>query len=236
MRNRDFMMIDGQNSMEYGIWLFGNDEYNFPQRDVEMVSVPGRSGDLTIDKDRFKNIKVKYSCVMFDNRGKNLDAFRAFLLMGSGYRRIETTFDPDHYRMGIYTGETKPKQSREKDVATFQITFDCKPQRYFKVGEEFKEYADGDIIHNPTLYVSKPLIRVYGNGQFTVGSRTVKVVNNDSYIDIDCELQDCYHGVQNLNDHVELLSGKFPEIGIGNIEVRLNGVSKLEMQCRWWTI
>lgn len=243
MRNREHMMIDGKNSMEFGIWLFGNDEYNFPQRDVEMVSVPGRSGDLTIDKDRFKNIKVKYSCVMFDKDARNLESFRAFLLMGSGYRKIETTFDPDHYRMGIYTGETKPKLSRLKDVSTFEITFDCKPQRYAKNGDKAKPVESGDIIYNPYLYETKPLFRVvtrYKSGstkaRLVVGNTAVDILPVSDYVDIDSELQDAYHGLDNLNGKITLINGVFPTLAPKETEITFTNIDSLMITPRWWTI
>lgn len=243
MRNREYMLIDGKNSIEYGIWLFGNEEYNFPQRDVEMVSVPGRSGDLTIDKDRFKNIKVKYSCVMLDKDGRNLDAFRAFLLSGSGYRRIETTFDLDHYRLGISTGDIKPKMSRQKDVSTFDMVFDCKPQRYFKSGEDSFSVNSGETVYNPSLYESRPLIRVVTRlksgttkARLTIGNVAVDVLPVADYVDIDSELQDAYHGLDNLNSKISLVNNAFPVLSAGENQITFTDITSVTITPRWWTI
>ena len=48
----------GRSSKDFGIYLSGSGVFNAPERDVETISIPGRSGDLILDNGRFKNISV----------------------------------------------------------------------------------------------------------------------------------------------------------------------------------
>lgn len=43
---------------EYGIYVSGENTFNGPERGYELVSIPGRSGDLIRDNKRYKNITV----------------------------------------------------------------------------------------------------------------------------------------------------------------------------------
>lgn len=233
---RNFLMIDDVNTKEFGMQLIDANIHDFPQRDVSLVQVPGRSGDLVLDNGRWVNIDITYKFAVEGNSIKRMDEFRAFLLSGTGYRRLQSTFEPDYYRSGVFVSPSSPQLSRWGLGGAVEVTFNCKPQRFLKAGEEMRTYAAGDVIHNPTRYPSKPLIRVYGNGKFSVGDQTVKVENNSTYLDIDCELQDAFHGYTNMNRYITLLSGAFPTIGVGNTGIAIDGVSKLEIETRFWTI
>ena len=48
--------FNGRSSSEFGVYISGGGTYNAPERDVEFMAMPGRSGDLLIDNGRFKNI------------------------------------------------------------------------------------------------------------------------------------------------------------------------------------
>ena len=50
------LYFDGQSSGTYGVYITGEAVYNAPARDVEMVTIPGRNGQLALDKGRFENI------------------------------------------------------------------------------------------------------------------------------------------------------------------------------------
>ena len=56
----EYLTFNGKNSAEFGVWISGGGTYNAPARDVEMVSVPGRNGDISYDNGRFQNVAVTY--------------------------------------------------------------------------------------------------------------------------------------------------------------------------------
>lgn len=106
-------------------------------------------------------------------------------------------------------------------------------------------YADcGDVkvkaldpveIDNPTLFASKPLIRVYGQGTLYVGNTGVTVGGSYPYVDIDAELGDCYYGSTNANSVVSF-SGGFPTLEPGANFVTYTGFSDVEITPRWWRL
>ena len=89
---------------------------------------------------------------------------------------------------------------------------------------------------NPTLWPSKPLIRVYGTGSFTINDVTVTVSSNTGYTDIDCEMMDCYYGGESRNQYVSFSGNDFPELQPGKNYITLSGITKLEITPRWWEL
>ena len=91
-------------------------------------------------------------------------------------------------------------------------------------------------ISNPTLFEAKPLIRVYGTGKLEVGSETITISKGATeYIDIDCDIQDCYEGSENRNGLVTLTD--FPTLASGDTGIKLgSGITKVEITPRWWTV
>ena len=165
------MTIDGESSRTYGVYITGRAVYNAPEREVEMVSVPGRNGQLAIDKGRFENIEVTYPAGIYadteEDFAEAVANFRNFLCSRSGYVRIEDEYNPNEYRMGIYKSGLEVETAGHK-AGEFEIIFDCKPQRWLKSGEDAITVDSGDVIANPTLFESSPLLLVTGAGNITI--------------------------------------------------------------------
>ena len=92
-------------------------------------------------------------------------------------------------------------------------------------------------LENPTLFESKPLIRVYGNGTLNVNDQYITVANSPyTYIDIDCELMDCYHGSNNANQYVSFSTTDYVTLGSGINYFSYSGFTKVEVTPRWYEI
>lgn len=133
------LSFDGVESRNFGVYITGEAVYNAPQRDVEMISIPGRSGAFALDKGRFENIEVTYPAGIFaDNEADFAQAvsdFRNYLCSRNGYCRLVDEYNPEEYRMAIYKSglDVSPAQLK---AGEFDITFDCKPQRWLTSGED----------------------------------------------------------------------------------------------------
>lgn len=94
------------------------------------------------------------------------------------------------------------------------------------------------IFNNPSPFNSKPLIRVYGTGDFKVNDITVTITAHDKpYIDIDCEAQECYYEGENMASYVTFSGNDFPELVPGNNYMLLaSGITKLDVTPRWWIL
>lgn len=228
----------GQNSAGFGILIDdAGTTFDAPDRDYSKEEIPGRNGDLTIDNGRWKNADVTYSCgigVDFDN---NFSAFRSFLASCTGYGRLEDSYHPDEFRLARVKEGIRPDVFMNGKAGTFDVVFDCKPQRFLKTGETDVAFTSSGSIVNPTRYDARPMLRVYGTGSFTVGGTTMVITSANSYTDIDCDIEDCFKGATNCNGNVQLSSGGFPVLKPGNNGVTfLGSITRIIITPRWWSL
>ena len=235
---RNYLIFNGNDSRDYGVYLTGTGTYSAPERAQEMISVPGRNGNLIGTETRFENIEVTYPAFIYSNFSQNIQDFRNMLLANRGYFELSDSYHTDEYRMATYIGAFEPEVTAMHDAGSFELVFNCKPQRFLNSGKESQTFVATGSITNPTLFPSKPLIRAYGAGQLTVGSRVITIGNTDkAYTDIDSELQDCFNGTTNLNEYVTFSDYKFPELAPGNTGITPGvGISRVEIIPRWWRI
>lgn len=234
---RNYLIYNGKNTLDFGIGISGSGTFSAPKRDIETVNVPGRSGDLTMDNGRYNNITVTYPCYMYKDFAKNIDDFRAFLMSNVGYKRLEDTYHPEEYRMAYIGSDLSPKAYVLNRSGEFDLSFECMPQRFLKLGEIAITFEENATMINPTFYDASPLIRVYGNGMLGIGNNTITISDVEDYVDIDCDIQDAYHEQQNYNSKITLNSGAFPVLTPGENGISIsNGISKIEIIPRWWTL
>ena len=173
------IIFGGVDSADYGIYIGGEGTFNAPQRDVEMISIPGRNGAFALDLGRFENIEVTYTAINqepdLSTFSQKLDAFRNAICSQRGYQRLEDTFHTDEYRMATYIGGLEINPIEYNTASQFDITFNCKPQRFLTSGETEISVSSGDTITNPTLFEASPLLKVRGHGTITVGDGAVAV-------------------------------------------------------------
>lgn len=231
-----YFVFDGKPSTDFEIWISGNGTFLTPERDVEMISVPGRDGDLTIDNGRFQNISIRYPAFINKEFRHNFDAFKAFMLSRQGYKRLEDSYHPEYYRLALFSASLNPKMTTLNQSGSFDITFNCDPRRFLKSGERAVTIAGSGIIKNPSMFDSSPLIRAFGTGSFTIGDNTVTISSANSYTDIDSEVQEAYKGSINCNGNITLSTGEFPALRPGNNAISLSGITQLIITPRWWTI
>lgn len=219
----------------YNVYVSDVDIYRSAKREVEFYNIPGRNGDLTVDKGTFENITVRYGAFIANDFLDNIDDFRNFTSSLSGYHKIEDSFFQNEFRRGVFS-TLEISKTADGEIGTFDIIFNCKPQRYLKSGENASEYISGDTLENPTLFASKPLIRAYGAGILSIGRATLTIAEHDfPYIDIDCEMQDCFYEASNCNNLVTLSSGNFPELQPGVNAIEFEGDSVM-ITPRWWKL
>ena len=176
------LSFDNESSRSYGIYITGDAVYNAPERDVEMISIPGRNGTFAMDRGRFENIEVTYPAGVFASTetdfAQAISDFRNFLCSRKGYVRLSDGYNPNEYRMAVYKSglEVSPAQLR---AGEFDITFDCMPQRYLTSGETAVSVSDGQTLVNPTLFESSPMLEFDGYGSIGINGETVTVSNGN---------------------------------------------------------
>ena len=169
------------NSLDYGIYITGEAVYNAPERDVEMVEIAGRNGDLPVDKGRWKNIEVTYTAGTFGDDQTDFSTkvrnFRNALTSQLGYVRLSDTYNDNEYRLGVFKSVFEVDAVSRKRAGEFQIVFDCKPQRFLMSGEASQDITSGQDLYNSTGYDAQPLLMVEGYGTVNVGNYDIDIQN-----------------------------------------------------------
>lgn len=232
-----FLTFDDKSSGEFGVWISGSGTFNAPARDVSMVSVPGRNGDLTFDNGRFQNITVTYPAFISKRFQPRVDDFRAWICSRKGYCRLEDTYHPDEYRLAIYKSGLNVTPTSYNYAGRFDLAFDCKPQRFLKKGALPITFTAAGTIRNRTLYEARPLIRCYGtSGTVTINGVKISVTGLSAYVDLDCDLMEAYEGSTSRNGTTTLENSKFPVLAPGDNAVAFTGFTSVVITPRWWTI
>ena len=230
-------IYNGRNSRDFGIVLSGEDTWRKAVPDLERKQIPGRNGDLVLSNQRYNNVKLSYHAGIIHDFEKNYTALSNFLLSNPGYHRLEDSYHPEYYRMALLEGDIEPKLTAYHREGEIDLTFSCMPQMYLKSGEQQKTFTQGGSINNPTLYVARPLLQVYGIGRFAINDDIVNITYAEVFTDIDCELEDAYKGSANWNAYIELSNNEFPKLNPGANQIALmTGIEKIEMIPRWWCL
>lgn len=239
--------FNGKNSLDFGLYVSGNQTFNSAEKDYSKVSVPGRSGDLLLFNNRYKNVNVNYDAILIEDYEKNAEKVRSWLLSANGYCRLEDTYHPDEFRMASFSGpvdfDTKMLEAGETT-----LTFDCKPQRWLKSGENWIDCEIGPsgltaTLSNPTLFESKPLIKLEGCGTIEIGTGIIEIrgdiIDVPTTIYVDCETMNCFYYDNNLevpkNANKYVIISKWPTLSPGDTYVHSNNVG-FRIQPRWWTL
>lgn len=150
-----WMTIGGVSLDEFNCHLLMPGIASSPERDVQVIEVPGRSGDLVIDNGRFKNRSVEYKCVIDGSDSQyDFERMMAWLKSLKGYQRIEESYHPEYYRMGLFSAAVEPEEQNLHQVA-FTLKANCKPQKYLMTGDEEKQFTLMALDSAAHEYVSK---------------------------------------------------------------------------------
>lgn len=234
---RNYFILDGVDSRDFGIYISGQGTFSAPRREYNMLPIAGRNGDLVGNEKRFENVELTYPAFIYTNFKQNIRDFRNFLLSLVGYHTLTDSYHSDEFRMALYEGAFEPNVEPKNDAGSFDIVFNCKPQRFLNSGTEVTTLLASGSITNPTMFDSQPLLRVYGDGQLGIGSQTITISLSGTYTDIDCEMMDCFEGVYNRNNRVVFSDYKFPVFKSGVTNISLGtGISKVEITPRWWRL
>lgn len=233
------LTFDGENSLDYGVYITGEAVYNAPERVVDMITIPGRNGTLSLDQGRFENITVTYPAGTFGTSQSEFASlvsnFRNALVSRYKYVRIEDDYHTDEFRLGLYKSGLEVDPVSMNRAGEFDIVFDCKPQRFLKSGENVYTRTVSGSINNPTLFEARPLLVVTGTGNLTVNG--VQIAISQTPTTIDCEAMEAYNGTTSRNSDIVLTPNKFPVLKPGNNTITLgSGITKVEITPRWWRI
>lgn len=251
----NYFKFNGKISLDYGILIRNKQSYNAPEREIEVVSVPGRDGDIIFDKGNYKNIDISYGIAIAAGRiidsNRNIDMatainrFNEWVYNAQGkYYMLQDTYDPDYYKMGYIKGGLS-WETKSTNFATSQITFSCKPYRYSVDSDVYNIYATKSKtlqIENPEQFSSLPTLYLYGrtsNCGFKLNGVNrifdMSSASNIDYIIIDSEeMQITRQDGNPFAGSYTTTGSYFPQLQLGNNNFELIGnTTRLSIIPRW---
>ena len=96
-----YFFFNGYYSYEMGLIVEKKSIYNGPQPDFEMISVPGRDGDVILDHNRYKNVEVSYT-VSFIGTKEKAAALRQWLCAKAIYGYLSDSSQPEYFRYAVF--------------------------------------------------------------------------------------------------------------------------------------
>lgn len=236
MLNETFY-LDGIDARSAGIQLQAPIEFSEAVPVVEAQTIPGRNGDLIWETGSYENRGASASCFCLQKDvEKAISSAGRFLMSKKGYRRLETSDDPDHYWLARVENSPRIEQ-RLRILAPFEIGFDCKPQRFVKAGENPVVFTANGSLFNQYGQIALPFITLYGQGagQLTIGDCVVEVQELDGTLYLDSDTQNAYNDSENQNLNIN--APVFPVLGDGEITVAFSGgIERVEIIPRWWEL
>ena len=122
-----------------GLFVESKSIYGLPARDVEKIHVPGRNGDVLIDRKSYQNIGVTYKCAITNYAA--LDALIRLLILGkqtsklwSGYQLLRDSYT-EYERLAVLSDAIPMDEIISRKLLRFPVKFDCKPQKYYNRNE-----------------------------------------------------------------------------------------------------
>ena len=177
----NYFEFDGVKSLDYGVQISGDGVFDAPKRRARKISIPGRQGDFIIDEGAFENVSLRYPAfIVARNEAEfkeKLEAFRSAILSKTGYMRICDSYNGDEYRMAAYLEGLEVSPKLRNKVGSFDLVFDCKPQRYLKIGELPVQISNGSALVNPTSFGSSPLLMARGYGTIDLNGQPITINN-----------------------------------------------------------
>lgn len=241
----NYFILNDIRSCDYGIIMTQPPKAVIPERLVDTIAVPGRSGALIMDSKSYANVQMSYQCAILPEDDSSLraavEAAMPLLMPTAEYKRLECTYYPDSYRMARVSNKISI-ESIVEEAGKFEIPFDFKPQRYLKSGEHPILLSGDCILWNPTNFPALPLITVYGSGagELIVGDIVVQIKANDGHIVLDSEMQDAYRVADSgalENKNGSIYAPDFPHLPAGETAISWMGdITRIEIIPRWWTL
>ncbi len=210
--------------------------FSIPERDVDIISIPGRSGDLIKDNGRYKNITGSYKiAIIEDGRGFELQSrnIAAWLAGSVGYCRLSDTYTPNYYRLAAVTGAISVSERLHK-IGTATVKFNCKPYKYRIDGDTPIIISTATAIFNPEAVESVPNIVITGSGNITltINNASFAFEKIDGYIEVDGDIGAAFKGNELQNN--KSLFSEFPTLAPGWNNISFTGaVEKIEVKPRW---
>ena len=236
---RDTFTYNNIVSSQFDAYTTSEGVFISPTRDYDLIEVPGRSGDLILENNRYNNVNITYPMIIMENFMTNYKSMTSTLNAIKGYNELNDTFFADRFRLAVFERVESKKITQHVDAGIFNVIFNCKPQWYLNSGKTTTSVAKNKTVSmtNPTNNKSRPIIACTGTGTLTIGTQTFVLSTNTGTTIIDCELQDAYEGNINRNKNLVYTGDdEFGYLPTGTFNVKTSANLSVVITPRWFEI
>lgn len=161
---KPYFSFGDRTSLDLRLSIESKDIFDGAADEVDTLSLPGRDGAFLDSKSRSENTEITYETFLKAEHPDELPLMttelKRWLLSSPGqYRRLEDTYDPDHYRMAAVLGGLSIEQAGRRFTRQ-SVTFSCHPYRYRKSGEHPFSFESGLTLQNDTGFTALPTFQI----------------------------------------------------------------------------
>ena len=238
------LIYGGVRAGSYGVIVTNVQIWDKPKRIVISETIPGRNGTLYLQDKVWENIQIKFTMAIVADFQRRFDAFLSAIMPLTGYQEIWTSVDPEYFRLGQLMEGIQPHMIQKNRVGTFELIFDCKPQR-FLAGHNKHRFTDPTkaVLYNQYSYEARPLIKVCSStmqsGQLAIGDCAVQIQNTGGRdIYIDSEEMNSYQIINGTKHSCNrsVWCWDYPLLKAGYNKISWTGFDAVEIEPRWWIL
>lgn len=192
------LIYNGKSLNNLGFAIKTRPIYTVASRNISFQSILGRSGDVIIDNQRYENVEMSYSINSIPHlvtAGSNYELAHALIDWLSPtdgeYKKLCDDWNQGYFCEAICTNISEISNNLFLGLDT-TIKFNRKPFWFSQQGQYIKTIDQNNKtyhFHNPEIYDSEPLIKIYGSGNIDLilNAKYFHLKNVDEYIVIDSE-------------------------------------------------
>ena len=265
----------GPYASSFGLRIGSLNVYKGTGNAYETARVPGRMGDILVtDTEPIVGNELReYNAALYMRASsvsdveKRLAQIRDWLLntrsgayTSRGYKTLKDSYEPDFYRLAVFSGDVVPVRKGAGQNFEITLTFSCDPRRYLaNIADTVLAAGSGGsmtaTITPPEawstliVYPAKPLIKFEGNylndatsltftdSTFTDEIGKISIAANAPTFYFDCETLNATsqpYGGTNLNAFITDVSGDVTLHGLADYVKRPDVDTKITITPRWW--
>lgn len=235
------ILFNGVPSSKYGIQVEHPPKYTYPERDYTIYNIPGSNKQYVLDNGLYKPVTRSYD-ISFPTPSEKYSEYTSGVLdwlhSGSGYCRLEDSYDPEIYRMAYYK-EEGTFENIYSSAGRATINFVCRPERFLKSGE--KEITANDLLntnkntskpiqfpYHPVIFItlykydqtSSKIVDYTGNfymyyrsaGKTETFGISMSNMSSATRLVVDCENRKIYTTGDNKSHSLKVIYGDYPKI------------------------
>ena len=227
----NYFIFDGINSKDMGIKIERHNNFSSPQRRVESISIPGRTGNILIDDGSYENQIFEYELILECDSKKGIDISKkaneiSSWLHGDYTYKTLTFSNSDKTYKAVVINKIDITQMFKK-FAKALVVFEAYEVANVAKGKSISVIKNEGTFINNTNREVKPILKLVGEGDciININNQEMKIKGIEGHIIVDSYNMDCYKKLDDgfVENNNKKMFGSFPVFNIGENEIKVNG-------------